>query len=127
MLCRVPPREQGRAARRAHRRVGVGAVEGESGRRELVLVRGQVSQPARDVGPVTRVALLVGDQQQQVRGSHPDFFGRFAFAPLFLVAIRSSALTAPSIVAARVPPTSAITCSRGIFSPRAASRTVSTY
>jgi hypothetical protein len=43
-------------------------VEGQAVLLERVLVRRQVAQPARVVGPVARIALLIGDQQQDVGG-----------------------------------------------------------
>ena len=68
VLGRVAAGQQRRAARRAHRRVGEGAAEGEAVLLQGVLVRRQVAQPAREVGPVARITLLIGDQQQDVGG-----------------------------------------------------------
>ena len=60
--------QEGRPARRAHRGVGEGAVEGEAVLLERVLVRCQVAQPPREVGPMAGIALLIGDQQEDVGG-----------------------------------------------------------
>ena len=46
--------------------------EGEPGARELGVVRHELPQPAGLVGPVLRLALLVGDQQDEVGTVHDD-------------------------------------------------------
>ena len=64
--------EQRRPARRAHRGVAEGVVEGQARPRELGVVRHQLAQPAGVIGPVPGPALLIGDQQEQVRrAAHP--------------------------------------------------------
>ena len=62
---------------RAHRRVAERPTEGEPGVRQPLIVRHQIAKPARILGPVARVALLVGDQQQDVGRSraHGEPFG----------------------------------------------------
>ena len=70
MAGRVEAREEGRAAGRAHRRVAETVAEGQPCPRQLGLIGHQLSQPAWVVRPVPRPALLVGDQQQEVRRAH---------------------------------------------------------
>ena len=95
MLRRVAAREQRRPARRAHRGVGERPMEGEGVLLEGVLVRGQVAEPARVLGPVARIALLVRDQQQDVGRGHP---GRGSPAPAaaFIADIRVPAISSIS-------------------------------
>ena len=63
-------REERRPARCAHAGVAERVREAEAGSRELSVVGHQLAHPSRLVRPMLRVALLVGDQQQEVRPVH---------------------------------------------------------